>query len=45
MDLTFDVEDLVLDELAVTTIGNAAFVDGGPGPASCSCCSVDPSQV
>ncbi|PSL47135.1 hypothetical protein B0I31_12542 [Saccharothrix carnea] len=40
MELTFDVEDLVLDELAVTTIGGTAFTDGAV-PASCSCCSVE----
>ena len=41
MDLTFDVEDLVLDELAVTTIADTAFTDGDPAVAtvSCSCCS------
>ncbi|MFE2758159.1 hypothetical protein ACFXGA_39795 [Actinosynnema sp. NPDC059335] len=41
MDLTFDVEDLVLDELAVTTIADATFTDGEPAVASvsCSCCS------
>ncbi|XVS61033.1 hypothetical protein ACQPYE_22280 [Actinosynnema sp. CA-299493] len=41
MDLTFDVEDLVLDELAVTTIADARYQDGDPAVAtvSCSCCA------
>ncbi|RKT54740.1 hypothetical protein [Saccharothrix australiensis] len=44
MELSFDVEDLVLDELAVTAVGDAAFADGGAGAASCSCCS-QPTQA
>ncbi|MER5268387.1 thiazolylpeptide-type bacteriocin [Actinosynnema sp. NPDC002837] len=43
MDLTFEVEDLVLDELAVTTIADTTLVDGDPvASTACSCCSSKP---
>lgn len=43
LDLTFDVEDLVLDELAVTTIADTALTDGDPvASTACSCCSSRP---
>jgi hypothetical protein len=45
VELTFEVEDLVLDELAVTTIGDAAAYQGDVVPASCSCCTMMPHGV
>jgi hypothetical protein len=46
LDLTFDVDDLVLDDLAVTTMRDAVALpeSGASGACSCgsSCCCCNP---